>query len=126
MKTRILLAAFSFASASSAMAQGTRPPLPLKITLHAEEPTGVFFDRDTISPQTPLLFTARVENPSPTERNVELEWKVTDAEGRVRLSRQSKFMIAGGDSIIRRELFDAPARGGYLLQTAASARLKGP
>lgn len=126
MKNRIFLAAFSFAFASSAMAQGTRPPLPLRITLAAEEPTGVFFDRDTISPQTPMLFTARVENPSPTDRNVELQWKITDAQGRVRLNRESKFTVAGGDSIVRRELFDAPGRGGYLLETAASAKLKGP
>jgi hypothetical protein len=126
MKTRIFLAAFSFAFASSALAQGTRPPLPLRISLVSEEPSGVFFDRDTISPQTPLLFTARIENPSPSERTVELQWKITDAQGRVRLNRESKFSIAGGDSIVRRELFDAPARGGYLLETAASARLKGP
>jgi hypothetical protein len=126
MNSRILFAALPFVLASSALAQGSRAPLPLKITLSSEEPTGVFFDRDTISPQTPLLFTARIENPSPTPRNVELEWKITDAQGRVRLDRQSNFMIEGGDSIVRRELFDAPARGGYLLQTAASAKLKGP
>ena len=127
MKLRPIFAVFPFLLVSQiAHAQGARAPLPLKITLAAEEPTGVFFDRDTLSPQTPLLFTARVENPAPETRQVELSWKITDASGRVRLERESKFSVGGGDSIVRRELFDAPARGGYLLETLASSQLKGP
>ncbi|WP_123580329.1 hypothetical protein [Abditibacterium utsteinense] len=116
----------SFLLARDAHSQGTQREIPLKITLSSEEPTGVFFDRDTLLPQTPLLFTARIENPSPAPRGVELSWKITDSQGKVRLSRASKFTVEGGDSILRRELFDAPARGGYLLETVAFSRLKGP
>lgn len=128
MNSRFIFAAlpFTFLFAHEAKSQGTTREIPLKITLSAEEPTGVFFDRDTLLPQTPLLFTARVENPSLAPRNVELSWKITDSGGRVRLSRESQFTVAGGDSILRRELFDAPARGGYLLQTEAFSKLKGP
>ncbi len=126
--SRLLFAvlSLSFLSARDARSQGAQREIPLKITLSSEEPTGVFFDSDTLLPQTPLLFTARVENPSPTPRSVALAWKITDSEGKVCLSRDSTFTVAGGDSILRRELFDAPARGGYLLQTSAFSRLKGP
>ncbi len=127
MHSRFFLAAFPFLFfAREARSQGTPREIPLKITLSAEEPSGVFYDRDTLLPQTPLLFTARVENPSPVPRSVELSWKITDSGGRLRLSRESQFSVAGGDSILRRELFDAPARGGYLLQTEAFSKLRGP
>ncbi|HEX9995877.1 MAG TPA: hypothetical protein VGB45_01940 [Abditibacterium sp.] len=127
MKLRPVLAVFPFLFVSAvAQSQGARTPVPLKISLAAEEPTGVFFDRDTLLPQTPLLFTARIDNPSTEARQVELEWKITDAAGRIRLERESKFTVNGGDSIVRRELFDAPARGGYLLETLASSKVKGP
>ncbi len=128
MNSRLSLVALPLAIclAPRARAQGTTREIPLKITLSSEEPSGVFFDRDTLSPQTPLLFTARVENPSPVARSVELSWKITDSSGRVRLARQSQFTVAGGDSLLRRELFDAPARGGFLLQTEAFSKLKGP
>lgn len=109
-----------------ARAQGARPELPLKASLASEEPTGVFFDRDTVVPQTPMLFSARIENPAPEARQVNLEWKISDSSGKVIWARASKFSVAGGDSIVRRELFDAPARGGYLLEIVASSKLKGP
>ncbi len=128
INSRLFLAVLPLLSlaARAAYSQGTQREIPLKITLSSEEPTGVFFDRDTLLPQTPLLFTARIENPSPAPRGVELSWKITDAQGKVRFSRASKFTVEGGDSILRRELFDAPARGGYSLETVAFSRLKGP
>lgn len=101
-------------------------PNSLKLQLVAEEPTGVFYDRDTLGPQTPLLFTAHVENPSPQTRQVTLTWRVTDAAGKTRWERGAKFEIGPNTSIVRRELFDAPARGGFLLEANAFAKQKGP
>ncbi|MBW3636812.1 MAG: hypothetical protein KY445_10175, partial [Armatimonadetes bacterium] len=127
MKLRPYFALLSlFLLPFAARAQGARAELPLKASVVTEEPTGVFFDRDTIVPQTPILFTARIENPAPEARQVNLEWKISDDSGKVSWARSSKFSVAAGDSIVRRELFDAPARGGYLLEMVASSKIKGP
>lgn len=101
-------------------------PGQLKLQVSAEEPSGVFFDRDTINPQTPLLFTARLANPGTEQKSVTLTWRVTGADGREKWERDAKFDVAAGDSIVRRELFDAPSRGGYLLEVSASIKQKGP
>ena len=50
-----------------------------------EEPTGVFFDTASIGTQTPILFTARLKNAVPESRQVEISWKITDANGKVQL-----------------------------------------
>jgi hypothetical protein len=68
-----------------------KPDSPPALVVRAEEPTGVFFDRDTITPQTPLLFTARLQNPSTEVRQIELKWRITDSGGAVRLNRERNF-----------------------------------
>lgn len=97
-----------------------------RLQLSGEEPTGVYFDRDTLAPQTPILFSARLQNPTDRARDVELVWKITDERGQVVWSKNARFSLDGGASIVRRELFDAPARGGFLLRTQASYSRRGP
>lgn len=96
------------------------------LTVRAEEPTGVFYDRDTLSTQTPILFTARVENPATENRRVELQWRITDASGRQVLQRRTQLNADANGVLVRRELFDASARGAYLLDVSAKVIVKGP
>jgi hypothetical protein len=90
-----------------------------------EEPTGVFFDNSSIGTQTPILFTARLKNVTPESRQVEVSWKITDANGKVRMQRSGKYPVDANGHIVRRELFDAPARGGFLLEVRAVSKQKG-
>ncbi len=117
------MAAFSASLGFAAQAQDADAP---RLQLSGEEATGVYFDRDTIGPKTPILFSARLQNPTDQTRDVELAWKITDERGQVVWSKRAKFSLEGGASILRRELFDAPARGGFLLQTQASYSRRGP
>lgn len=109
------------AQAQTSPADAVNPRLELR----GEEPTSVYFDRDTLAPQTPILFSARLQNPTPQPRDVDLAWKITDADGKVVWAKKASFTIEGGATIIRRELFDTPRRGGFLLQTSASYQRKG-
>ena len=110
--------------ASVALAQsGSGAPT---LTVRAEEPTGVFYDRDTLGTQTPILFTARVENPATEDRRVDLQWRVTDSAGREILRRQTTLNADANGLLVRRELFDARARGAYLLDVSAKVKVKGP
>ena len=97
-----------------------------RLDLRGEESTGVYFDRDTLVPQTPILFSARLQNPTKEARPIDLTWKISNAEGKVVWSRRASFSLESGATIIRRELFDAPHRGGFLLQTSASYSRRGP
>ena len=122
-KTRISLAFLAFSLGPNlALAQPNDAP---KLQISAEEPTGVFFDRDTLLPQTPILFTVRVENPANESREVVLSWKITDANGNVRLRRGGKFTLDAEGKLVRRELFDAPARGGFTLEVEAIGKRRG-
>ena len=96
------------------------------LSLRAEEPTGVFFDRDTIDTQTPILFTARVENPATEDRRIEINWSITDAAGRQVWKKNSRLDADASGILVRRELFDVPARGAYLLEVSARVKVKGP
>ncbi len=97
-----------------------------RLDLRGEEPTSVYFDRETLAPQTPILFSARLQNPTKDARDIDLVWKISDADGKVVWNRRASFSLEGGATIIRRELFDAPRRGGFLLQTSASYSRRGP
>ncbi len=96
------------------------------LTVRAEEPTGVFYDRDTLGTQTPILFTARVENPATEDRRVDLQWRITDASGHEVLRRNTQLNADANGLLVRRELFDASARGAYLLDVSAKVKVKGP
>jgi len=113
----------SLALAAPAFAQTGGAP---RVQVSGEEASGVYFDRDTLSSQTPILFSARVQNPDEQTREVELSWKITDERGRVVWSKRARFSLDGGTSITRRELFDPPARGGFVLRTQANISRRGP
>ena len=96
------------------------------LTVRTEEPTGVFYDRDTLETRTPLLFTARVENPATESRVVDLQWRITDASGKTVWKQGGKLQADANGVLLRRELFDTPARGAYLLDVSAMVKVKGP
>jgi len=123
LRTLGLMAAFSCPLGLPALAQDASAP---RLQLSGEEATGVYFDRDTLVPQTPVLFSARLQNPTDQTREVQLSWQITDEHGQVVWSKRAKFSLEGGASILRRELFDPPARGGFLLRTQASYSRRGP
>ncbi len=115
------------ACAGSARAQSGAPdPNAPGLELSGEEPTSVYFDRDTLASQTPILFAARLQNGAKDARDITLDWKISDAQGAVVWSRRASFSLESGATIVRRELFDSPLRGGYLLQTRASYGRRGP
>ena len=115
----------TFAVGARAQTVPLDPGAP-RLEVGGEEATGVYFDRDTLSPQTPILFSARLQNPTKDARDIDLAWKVSDAGGKIVWTRHASFSLEGGAAIVRRELFDVPARGGFLLQTSASYSRKGP
>ncbi len=117
------------AAGANAQSKPQSPPVDAgnpRLEVRGEEPTSVYFDRDTLGPQTPILFSARLQNPTNQSRDIDLAWKITDADGKVVWARKASFSLEGGATIVRRELFDAPTRGGFLLQTSASYQRKGP
>ena len=117
-----LLATPLLASLAHAQSGSGAPTL----TVRTEEPTGVFYDRDTLGTQTPILFTARVENPATEDRRVELQWRITDASGRQVWKQNTTLNADANGLLVRRELFDASARGAYLLDVSAKVKVKGP
>ncbi len=96
------------------------------LTVRTEEPTGVFYDRETLDTRTPILFTARVENPATESRVVDLQWRITDAQGKTVWKQGAKLDADANGLLVRRELFDARARGAYLLDVSAKVKIKGP
>ena len=118
----VLLAAPLLARAAHAQSGSGAPTL----TVRTEEPTGVFYDRDTLGTQTPILFTARVENPATEDRRVDLTWRISDSNGRTVTQRTSRLDADASGLLVRRELFDVPARGAYLLDVSAKVKVKGP
>lgn len=96
------------------------------LMVRTEEPTGVFYDRDTLETRTPILFTARVENPATESRIVDLQWRITDASGKTVWKQGGKLQADANGLLVRRELFDTPARGAYLLDVTANVKVKGP
>ncbi|MDQ3813785.1 MAG: hypothetical protein M3347_07520, partial [Armatimonadota bacterium] len=98
----------------------------LRLEVSCDEPTGVFWDRETIQTRTAILFSIRVYNDRAEEQALNLSWRVLDAAGKVWLSRSARFNAVAGGAIHRRELFEAPARGGYQLSVEASSKRRGP
>ena len=96
------------------------------LVVRTEEPTGVFYDRNTLDTRTPILFTARVENPATESRIVDLQWRILDASGKTVWKQGAKLNADANGLLVRRELFDAPARGAYLLDVSAKVKIKGP
>ena len=96
------------------------------LTVRTEEPTGVFYDRETLDTRTPILFTARVENPATESRVVDLQWRITDSSGRQIWKQGAKLNADANGLLVSRELFDASARGAYLLDVSAKVKVKGP
>jgi len=123
MRTLGLTLAFCGSLVPSAGAQTNGAP---RVQVSGEEATGVYFDRDTLASQTPILFSARVQNTDEAARDVELSWKITDERGRILWNRRARFSLEGGASIVRRELFDPPARGGFVLRAQANISRRGP
>ena len=120
----LLLLALLCALAPAARAQsGAGAPT---LSVRAEEPTGVFYDRDTLDSQTPILFTARVENPATEDRRIEVNWSISDASKRQIWKRNSRLDADANGVLVRRELFEVPARGAYLLEVSARVKVKGP
>jgi len=97
----------------------------LRLQLSCEEPSGIFWDRDTLATQTAVLLSLRVHNDLPQKRSVGLAWRVTDAEGKVLLRKNTRFEVAGNGLVHRRELFNPPARGAYRLTVDGSSKRSG-
>lgn len=87
----------------------------LRLEVGSEQPDGVFWDKDTLQSQTALLLWMRVFNDGESPRRVRLFWQIADSSGFVRVNKKSDCAVPGRSSILVRDLFKAPARGGYLL-----------
>ncbi|HVF10554.1 MAG TPA: hypothetical protein VNA16_07120 [Abditibacteriaceae bacterium] len=98
----------------------------LRLQILCEEPTGIFWDRDTVLTQTAVLLAVRVHNDSAQTRSVGLSWRVTDTAGKTLLRKNTRFEVAGNGLAHRRELFNPPARGAYRLAVDVSAKRRGP
>jgi len=98
----------------------------LRVLLSSDEPTGVYYDRDTVETQTDIILSYRVYNDDLLPRRVALTYSVRDAAGKVKLLKNPSFQIPARGLLHRRELFSAPARGGFVLRFEAVARRDGP
>lgn len=107
---------------SSANADGWR------VELLGEEPTGIYWDRQTLFTRTSILFSLRLHNAQSEARPATLLWRILDLNGREVWRREGRFAVGARRLLHRRELFEAPERGAYLLQvevrSPASARQK--
>ena len=98
----------------------------LQLSVEPEEASGVFWAAQTVKTKTELLFSFRVRNDDAAERPVILSWRIEDAAGKVWLKDGDKLSVAARAAIVRRVLFDAPARGAYVLKVEAKAKRDGP
>ncbi len=86
----------------------------LRLELGGEQPDGVFWDRDTLQSQTSLLLWMRISNDG-AARRVRLFWQITDSSGFVRVNKKGDYAVPAHGNLLVRDLFKAPARGGYIL-----------
>ncbi|MDF2440925.1 MAG: hypothetical protein JWN98_1909, partial [Abditibacteriota bacterium] len=86
--------------------------------LLGEEPTGIYWDRQTLLTRTSILFSLRLQNGQNRSRPANLVWRVLDLNGREIWKREATFVVGARRLLHRRELFEAPARGAYVLQVA--------
>jgi hypothetical protein len=127
---RVLVAASLAANANTpVIAQTQLPPSSrvadaptLRIQLSTEQPTGVFFDSDTLQTQTALLFSLRVWNEAGVERPVVISWRIEDANGRTLWKKKTSTTVAQSTSLLRREAWEAPRRGAYRLRVDVLAK----
>ncbi len=98
----------------------------LRLQLSGEEPSGVYFERDTLQTQTALVFSLRAWNDRPVERPLSLSWRVQDAMGRTLWQRSMRLAMPPRAVIHRREMFEPPRLGAYRLSVRATAERGGP
>jgi hypothetical protein len=106
-------------SLSAANAPVTVARAGWRLELFSEEPTQLFWDRETIQTRTAPLFSIRVTNGATTSRAIHLTWRVLDTAGKVWLRRSERFNVNGRGVLNRRELFEASKRGAYVLRVEA-------
>lgn len=81
-----------------------------------EEPTGIYWDRQTLHTRTSILFSLRLHNAQNASRSAGVVWRIFDLDGRELWRREGRFVVGAGRLLHRRELFEAPARGAYFLR----------
>jgi hypothetical protein len=96
-----------------------------RLEIHSEETSDVFWDRDTIQTRTAPLFSLRVTNAANLSRAVALSWRILDQDGNVYQRRNARFTVSARGLLNRRELFEAPRRGAFVLHVEADTGASG-
>lgn len=97
-----------------ALARPVRAADGLQLELGGEEPSGLFWDSDTLQTQTAPLLTLKVTNQSAACR-VHLRWQIADSDGKKRLQKSGDYNLDARGVILLRDLFSTTQRGAYLL-----------
>lgn len=91
----------------------------LRLETFGEEPSGIFWDSDTLQTQTAPLLSLKVTNQSAQPCRVQLRWQIADSSGQKRLSKSGDYNLDARGVLLLRDLFAPPARGAYLLTAQA-------
>jgi hypothetical protein len=91
------------------------------LQLPSEQPSGIYFERDTLRTRTALVFSLRAWNDESTERPVTLWWRIEDAAGKTWWKQKSTVPVGARNFVLRREAWEAPQLGAYVLRIDAQA-----
>jgi hypothetical protein len=93
----------------------------LRLQLSSEQPSGIYFERDTLRTRTALVFSLRAWNDESTERPVTLWWRIEDAAGKTWWKTKTTVPVGARNFVLRREAWEAPQLGAYRLRIDAQA-----
>jgi hypothetical protein len=93
----------------------------LRLQLSAEQPSGIYFERDTLRTRTALVFSLRAWNDEGTPRPLTLWWRIEDATGKTWWKQKSNVPVGARNFVLRREAWEAPQLGAYRLRINAQA-----
>lgn len=91
----------------------------LQLEAGGEEPSGIFWDSDTLQTQTAPLLTLKITNQTTQARRVHLRWQIADSNGQIRLRKSGDYNIEARGMLRIRDLFSTSMRGAYLLTAQA-------
>jgi hypothetical protein len=107
-----------------AWAQNAQRPAPrptLRLQLSPEQPSGIYFERDTLRTRTALLFSLRAWNDTSETRPLTLWWRIEDAAGKTWWKTKTTVPVGARNFVLRREAWEAPQLGAYRLRIDAQA-----